>query len=82
MMKLKQWVIKKDIAKELGKDNHLLVKARTVITALISGENSKESNFLAYIDLRKKYKDIFKGNNNELVNPSSEDVQNMDLMSK
>jgi len=78
---LKQWVIKKDITKELDKDNDLLIKARTAIIALINKENPKESDLKAYIDLRKKFKDIFKENNNELVNPSSEDVQNMDLMS-
>jgi hypothetical protein len=38
---LKQWVIKKDITKQLDKDNDLLIKARTAITALINGENPK-----------------------------------------
>ena len=77
----KQWVIKTDIKKDFEVDKNSIEKAKNALTKLINEENPRASEIEAYMDLRKKYKSLFKQNNNELEQPSSRDVQDMDLIS-
>ena len=77
----KQWVIKTDIKKNFEIDMNSIEKAKIGLSKLINEENPKESEIKAFMDLRKKYKSLFKENNQELINPTSKDIQTMDLMS-
>jgi hypothetical protein len=63
------------------KDKDAIIKAKEAVNDLLEGKKPEESNMLAYINLRKKYKTHFKENNQELENPSSEDVLTMDNIS-
>ena len=78
---LKQWVLKTDTTKMYDKDKDAIIKAKEAVNDLLEGKKPEESNMLAYINLRKKYKTHFKENNQELENPSSEDVLTMDNIS-
>lgn len=60
------------------KDVEAINKAKLAVEDLLSGKNPDEANILAYLNLRKKYKTLFKENNQELEKPSSEDVLAMD----
>lgn len=78
---LKQWVLKEDIDKSLDKDKDLISKAKAGIEDTLNGDKAKESDLLAYLVLRKKYKNIFRENNRQLENPTIEDVYIMDSLS-
>jgi hypothetical protein len=78
---LKQWVIKTDTTKMYDKDIDAINKAKLAVNDILDGKKPEESNMLAYINLRKKYKGHFKENNKELENPTSEDVLAMDNIS-
>jgi hypothetical protein len=74
-------VIKTDTTKMYDKDKDTIIKAKLAVNDLLDGKKPEESDMLAYINLRKKYKAHFKENNKELENPSSEDVLAMDNIS-
>lgn len=78
---LKQWVLKIDTNKQYDLDNDLIIKAKAAIQDSLKGIKPKESEYKAYLDLRKKYKPVFDQNNCELENPSTEDVLSMDSIS-
>lgn len=78
---LKQWVIKTDIIKELDKDIESIDKAKAAIDGLVNRKKPKDSDIETYRGLRKKYRDIFKQNNEELENPNHEDVLINDSLS-
>lgn len=78
---LKQWVLKIDSSKYFDKQDVSVIKAKTAIQDILNGNKPKESDLYAYINLRKKYKDVFNENNKELENPSQKDVLSMDSLS-
>jgi hypothetical protein len=63
------------------KDKEDAIKAQNALNAILNKEKPEDSDMLAYLNLRKKYKSHFKENSQELENPSSEDVLSMDNIS-
>jgi hypothetical protein len=67
------------MSKGLEKDEKSIPKARKVLDALIEGEKPQEKDYMAYLNLRKKYED-FSRNARQLENPKPEDLYEMDSL--
>jgi len=78
---LKQWVIKQDAEKDLDKDACLLDKASNALDDLLNKKKPNNYEHNTYLQLRKKYKGVFKANNSQLENPTIEDALTMDSIS-